>query len=162
MTLAISIGERFGSLTVLEIVPGRRRVPRRVKCLCVCGGEYLALPHALTKGTTVRCYACWPKRRTKEQISFRRRLNNYQYSSKRKNLSFSFSTEEFRAFYDAPCTYCGVVPSEGIDRRDNTIGYLPDNSVPCCAQCNYAKRDMAEVDFLVWVARIAAKQGFSL
>ena len=162
-TLDIRPGQHFGELTVLEIVPGKKRVsPRRVRCRCACGREYLAIPHALVKGTTVRCYDCWPKRRTKEQIAFRRRFNNYQHSSKRKNLSFTFTVEEFREFYDAPCTYCGLTPAQGIDRRNNAIGYLPENSVPCCAQCNYAKRDMPERAFLAWVARVAAKQGFSL
>jgi 5-methylcytosine-specific restriction endonuclease McrA len=30
---------------------------------------------------------------------------------------------------------------QGIDRVDNSIGYTPDNCVPCCTQCNRIKLD---------------------
>jgi hypothetical protein len=53
-------------------------------------------------------------------------------------------------------------PARGIDRRDNSVGYLISNCAPCCKNCNLAKRDMSEAEFLRWVARIATKQGFSL
>lgn len=160
--MKISVGQRFGSLIVIAVVPGTRAQPRRIKCLCDCGSEYLAIPHRLNCGGTVRCFQCLPKRRTKDQIAFRRRFNNYQHSSIRKNLSFNFTQDQFRYFYDAACSYCGIVPAQGIDRRDNSLGYVQGNCVPSCAQCNYAKRNMSETAFIGWISRLAAFQGFSL
>lgn len=160
--LAILPGERFGQLTVIAIKPGNGYGPRRVECRCECGEIYLAIPHRLQKGETVRCFGCMPKRRTAEHIQFRRRLNNYENNAKQKNLFFNFNAEEFRKFYEAICIYCGLTPARGIDRKDNSLGYVEGNCVPACAQCNYAKRNATEQDFLAWVARIAAKQGFSL
>jgi hypothetical protein len=29
-----------------------------------------------------------------------------------------------------------------LDRKDNSIGHLLDNVVPCCIRCNYIRRDM--------------------
>lgn len=162
MRVPISIGERFGSLVVIAVQPGTRTSPKRIECLCDCGGKYLAVPYRLRHGETTRCFACMPKRRTAEYIQFRRRLNNYKHSSARKNLSFTFTAEQFREFYGADCAYCGASPAQGIDRKDNTLGYVEGNCVPACAQCNYAKRDFSEQEFMAWVARIAAFQGFSL
>lgn len=161
-TLAFEPGQKFGQLTVVAVRPGNHIAPRRIECRCDCGAPYLAVPHNLHRGATLRCYACWPKRRSAEHIRFRRRLNNYEHNSKRKNQSFNFSPEEFRKFYEAACAYCGAKPAGGIDRRDNSLGYVDGNCVPACAQCNYAKRNMPEADFLSWIARLAANQGFSL
>jgi len=35
----------------------------------------------------------------------------------------------------------------GIDRIDNTKDYTLDNCVPCCKNCNYAKRTLTQHDF---------------
>ena len=44
-----------------------------------------------------------------------------------------------------PCHYCGLdnnsVAGVGLDRLDNTIGYMLDNVVSCCTECNRARSD---------------------
>ena len=35
--------------------------------------------------------------------------------------------------------YINNVHINGIDRKDNTIGYSFDNCVSCCGDCNYSK-----------------------
>ena len=47
----------------------------------------------------------------------------------------------------APCYLCGVTPACGIDRMDADGDYTVDNSRPCCAPCNYMKKDMSLDDF---------------
>ncbi len=155
-------GQRFGNLTVVQVHPGGPNRPRSVECMCDCGQTYFVASVRLNRGEVQRCFQCAPWRRTSEEIAFRRRLHNYQSSAQRKNLCFNFTETQFRKFYDGACNYCGSSPAKGIDRRDNSIGYTQNNSVPCCSTCNYAKRDMSERDFLSWVSRIAIKQGFSL
>lgn len=39
----------------------------------------------------------------------------------------------------------------GVDRVDNALGYTPDNCVPCCSRCNYAKRAMPRGEFENWL-----------
>lgn len=69
------------------------------------------------------------------------------------------TVDQVRTLITQPCHYCGqppsmyrplgqgrwrrvsTVPTGGIDRRDSTQGYTPDNCLPCCADCNYLKRD---------------------
>lgn len=36
----------------------------------------------------------------------------------------------------------------GIDRRDPNKGYTVENCVPCCEQCNYAKLDYTEDEYV--------------
>ena len=36
----------------------------------------------------------------------------------------------------------------GIDRKDNNIGYIIENCVSCCGICNRMKMDMSYDDFL--------------
>lgn len=73
----------------------------------------------------------------------------------------------------SPCHYCGCkpghyhklgsgkwqriseIPRNGIDRKDSSKGYLKENCVSCCTQCNYLKRDMPYDSFLSIIHRIA-------
>lgn len=48
----------------------------------------------------------------------------------------------------------GAYTYNGIDRVDNNKGYTITNSVPCCKDCNFAKRDMTHDEFIAWVTRV--------
>jgi hypothetical protein len=45
--------------------------------------------------------------------------------------------------------------TSGVDRVDNTLGYTPDNVVPCCKYCNRAKLDYSPQEWHAWLDRIA-------
>lgn len=36
----------------------------------------------------------------------------------------------------------------GVDRRNNLLGYNKVNCVACCPFCNYTKKELTETDFL--------------
>lgn len=42
----------------------------------------------------------------------------------------------------------------GLDRLDTSQGYAPGNVVPCCGDCNWAKRARTRPEFLAWVVRV--------
>jgi predicted protein tyrosine phosphatase len=42
----------------------------------------------------------------------------------------------------------------GIDRRDNSVGYTKDNCVPACTDCNFLKSRLGGEDFMAMVVRI--------
>ena len=42
----------------------------------------------------------------------------------------------------------------GIDRKDNTRGYEPDNCLPCCGLCNRMKSALSYGDFMDWIGRV--------
>ena len=48
----------------------------------------------------------------------------------------------------------GLFAWSGIDRIDPKIGYVPDNCVPCCPRCNFAKGPMTGVEFRAWIKRV--------
>lgn len=68
--------------------------------------------------------------------------------------------EEYVKLASAECYYCGAPPDKvkkyfdervdynGIDRKNNDIGYTIENSVPCCSECNYSKMEMTDSFFL--------------
>lgn len=43
----------------------------------------------------------------------------------------------------------------GLDRRDNSVGYLSENVVPCCRWCNEAKKAKTETEFLEWIGGLS-------
>jgi 5-methylcytosine-specific restriction endonuclease McrA len=99
-------------------------------------------------------------RLTPLEKSLRNRLKTYIYSCSKDGRTWALADEEARTLFAAPCHYCGHIPEperlNGIDRRDNGVGYLQDNVVPCCGLCNRNKGPMLYSDFLVWIRRVAA------
>lgn len=75
-------------------------------------------------------------------------LAMYKDSAKRRQLTWSLSDAQALYLLHQPCAYCNVAESGGIDRRKNEYGYTVSNSLPCCSQCNYGKRDMSAKQFI--------------
>ena len=46
----------------------------------------------------------------------------------------------------------------GIDRKDNALGYVEGNVVSCCKFCQYAKRDLPYEEFVAHLARAGQHQ----
>lgn len=46
------------------------------------------------------------------------------------------------------------IKANGVDRKNNYLGYTKENSVPCCEKCNRFKLDHSEKDFLLHCFRI--------
>jgi hypothetical protein len=84
-------------------------------------------------------------------------FNSYKNCAKKRNYSFSITWEQFIHLTQQPCHYCGIIDSRGcngIDRKDNSIGYEIWNCVPCCTQCNSAKLDYTYTEFMQWIERV--------
>lgn len=118
----------------------------------------------LRKGIFVRLGINGSVRRKEKGESGRNHIYRaYKGGAKQRNLAFELTKEEFRALTSSDCYYCGSSPKlisygtkdrmtkegleyaaylyNGIDRIDNTKGYLIDNVVPCCFDCNRMKTD---------------------
>ena len=165
-------GKQFGRLTVLEFAKKTKRGRYMWRCLCSCGKEKLIVSSNLTRGNTQSC-GCLHR----ELVSIPkfgmpssqwRVLRYYKKHAKDKELPFDLTVEDFEKITKQECFYCGLPPSNltkgvgirpnfvysGIDRVDNSRGYVLDNVVPCCVQCNKTKRNMTKEDFLGLVKRI--------
>ncbi len=102
-----------------------------------------------------------------QERSWHNAYSQYKGNAKSRNLSFSISIELASHFFSQPCFYCGYTTVQnaeaetsfalgGIDRLDNTRGYLADNCVPCCMHCNLAKHTQSQQDFSEWLDRISS------
>jgi len=64
--------------------------------------------------------------------------------SRQRGRVWTLDSDQFYELIRKPCEYCGFPVSKcgtGLDRKDSSSGYTPDNVVPCCSDCNTAKSD---------------------
>uniref|UniRef100_A0A6C0BPT8 Uncharacterized protein n=1 Tax=viral metagenome TaxID=1070528 RepID=A0A6C0BPT8_9ZZZZ len=74
----------------------------------------------------------------------------YETRAKENNLEFTLTKFEFSNLVQRSCYLCGQTPGIncGIDRVNNSLGYVFQNCQACCATCNYMKRDSQYQDFM--------------
>lgn len=77
----------------------------------------------------------------------RGRYTQHKSNCKRRGLINELTLEQFTYLINSDCEYCGNI-GHGIDRVDNSIGYLINNCVPCCTMCNYMKKNYTEEEFI--------------
>ncbi len=90
----------------------------------------------------------------KDGNPFTKQYHRYYERAVHKKFAFEFTRDEFEAFIQEPCVYCGFPSPLGIDRIDSSIGYTKENSVPCCKICNYMKLNHPVEEFLFHLKRI--------
>jgi hypothetical protein len=81
------------------------------------------------------------------QINYSNYIRNANY----KNLEFNITIENFNEIVKNPCYYCRILQPKGfngIDRKDQTKGYIVDNCVSCCKMCNYIKGSLNDDIFV--------------
>lgn len=108
-------------------------------------------------------------------------LIGYKKNAESRGYSFNLSREHFTTISQMNCFYCGTEPANkcapyassykksllgqeakehasftynGIDRRNNNLGYSLDNCVACCKICNFAKNTMSENEFISWINKV--------
>jgi hypothetical protein len=86
-------------------------------------------------------------------------------------MPFYLTVESFKRLTSSNCYYCGCRPQfvsygmgpgftpegiawsaytyNGIDRVDNTKGYIEENCEPCCKTCNVMKGSLDQKQFLL-------------
>lgn len=81
--------------------------------------------------------------------------SSYCFSAKKRNIEWGLTNDEFKSIYNEDCHYCGHKsnPSDynGVDRYDNTIGYIVGNCVSACEHCNFYKSDFS-VEY--WISKL--------
>lgn len=77
------------------------------------------------------------------------KLRKIRARAKKKNIDFNLTIEFYETLWGHPCHYCGTTMEvTGLDRKDNDKGYLTDNVVPCCYDCNTKKKFKSYETFL--------------
>lgn len=74
----------------------------------------------------------------------------YKNRAVKKSLDFVLSKDEFDVISSNSCYLCNKECSSthhnGLDRIDNSKGYIEDNVKSCCGGCNFMKRDYSVED----------------
>lgn len=163
-------GKVIGHLTVIRRLKNNRFGGAVWRCQCTCK-RFCNVSQAHLGKNTFSC-GCLRKavssnKRKKEGSSFRALLNAYRQAARKRGQTWELSDEQFKEITSQRCYYCGAEPAlvwttpsdsykhNGVDRKDSSIGYTPDNCVPCCKQCNYAKRDLSVEEFVEHAIRIS-------
>lgn len=173
------VGQRFDKLVVVKLV-GRRLYGNRKngtalwECLCDCGNVKNITASAL-KNKKARSCSCYirayrsdnmRKKFPEDQSAKTQIFLSYEIGAKRRGLGFNLSKNDVIGLTQENCSYCNKKPSNikktrrgifkynGIDRVDNTIGYVVGNVVTCCKTCNKAKLEMSHIDFLKWIKKV--------
>lgn len=81
-----------------------------------------------------------------------------KYDADKRKIEFGLTFKEFKTFLQKPCYYCGgKVKTTGLDRVDNSKGYIFDNLVSCCKKCNYGKGQISKEEFINHCKKVANK-----
>lgn len=181
----VQLGERYGNLAV---VAWRARPDgqkgRAVLVRCDCGTEKVLYPHALRSGNTRSC-GCWRRSagaavarsawmKFPGEAAFNHLFTSYRSAAKRNEREWGLTRDEFLALTKLPCHYCGAKPSKayrttngcngtytynGVDRVDNSRGYVTDNCVACCAICNRMKGVFTAAEYINRARAVAVRHG---
>lgn len=174
-------GQKFGRWIVV------RKAPRKGErtfwlCRCECGKEKEVNGEVLKRGASTSC-GCYLSECTSNRFKIEFGLSakklaysNYKRRAIRKNLLFNLSFEQFLELVQQNCYYCGSKPKniyktkcnngnfvyQGIDRLNNDKGYILENCVPCCEECNTKKSSQSYNDFMLWIKKVYSLHGGEL
>ena len=86
-------------------------------------------------------------------------LWDYKNSARRVNVLFDLTVGEFEKLIRDDCKYCRRTPDKwfGIDRVIPSLGYVLDNVVTCCWDCNVDKLDGDVASMIARNDRIASR-----
>lgn len=161
------VGMKFNMLTVIGLTGFKQyKNSKKATCLveCDCGKEFELL---LDTVTSLKQKSCGCIRKKNQNSAFRDAYVRYQNGAFERGYSFSISEDDFFSITQQQCHYCGVEPLmtrtsygdtylyNGIDRKDNGVGYELSNCLPCCSICNRAKSNMSYDDFISWIRRLS-------
>jgi hypothetical protein len=168
------VGEKFGLLMVIASTKSKHNRSRWI-CQCECGKNCISTGKTLREGKKKSC-GCLRRLSSQEKArsmskantlpvgvaSMNQMMATYKWQATKRGLEFSISPIEFSELTSQVCFYCGESPKysyqgascktpycyNGIDRLNNSVGYILSNCVPCCKVCNFMKRTNSLEEFL--------------
>jgi|SRR5665213_3012806 len=176
-TLKDLLGLRFCKWLVVARAGKGKHPGARWLCRCDCGVEKVVSSQGLLAGGSKSCgcsvvtflkeHAAKERERTGTRgTGFALVVSQYKTCAANRDLAWSLSEDTVAELTKRNCHYCNGAPKQisspkkvpwiynGIDRVDNSVGYVEGNVVPCCSTCNYMKRTMGVETFLTHIAAI--------
>jgi hypothetical protein len=162
MRTANLIGTTCGRWEVLSFADPRD-THLMLWCRCECGTEQRVQPANLKNGRSTQCKHCSLTALRNGHAAQSVVLATYRCNAKRRDREWSLTDAQFLSLCLSDCHYCGREPYtthsckydsfiyNGIDRKDNAVGYTAENSLPCCKECNLRKGTMGYEEFTAWI-----------
>lgn len=168
-------GKTFCRLTVIERIKNYN--PKFTGalwlCKCICGKTTKVRGSNLRKGHVKSC-GCLGNHKGKKAFGLSAKMAVFSYYrclAHKKHRRFDLSFKKLVEITSQNCYYCNQPPSNkksngfnngdfiynGIDRKNNNLGYTIKNCVPCCKFCNIAKNNRNEKEFYIWIDKIWKK-----
>lgn len=172
-------GQQFGNLTVVKYIGRDTPKGSLWSCHCACGSVTVKSGRDLTRkrgGLRFCSRQCNLWKEHNRETQRRKRVpyqdpvigwyKRYKEGAESRHYKFTLSFHTFSKLVAANCYYCGQAPTQkrinkstkaivnGVDRKNNNIGYIPSNCVPCCTTCNFAKGKLSEKEFINMVTNI--------
>lgn len=176
-------GEKVNHLTFIRCLGGQKQGQgARWLVRCDCGTEKEVTGKDVSRGKIKTCgikcphyienqetykyndhLSKWPR----EERFHRHIYKEYFDAALLKGREWELTFERFRELVTGDCHYCSAPPrprgiaktrgtTNGIDRVNNKLGYIPSNCVSCCTACNIMKRATHKDVFIEHCLRIAA------
>jgi 5-methylcytosine-specific restriction endonuclease McrA len=93
---------------------------------------------------------------------------SYQSNAKKNKVKFELTKDQFELLIQGNCHYCGEIPTKessnkskfskikynGVDKKYPKKGYILENSVSCCWECNRIKNDIPYDKFIAKCKKI--------
>jgi hypothetical protein len=139
---------------------------------CSCGKVKVIRKSSVKFGETQSCGCLGKERRLASnslpqgEAGLNEVLDTYKRNSIKNSREFSLNKEQFTELTQQSCHYCKRLPFKansrhcgdfvynGIDRVDNSKGYVASNAVACCETCNRAKLQMTIDEFKEWIGLV--------
>ncbi len=159
-------GEKYGKWTVVKYLYIKNQA-KYYLCRCECGKEKIQrsgeFQHSMScRKCSHRLHINWNRKEYGES-SKNAKLQAYKKWAHKRKLEWNLIDKDAVNLMIGKCNYCGREPYRifhiqhghygvflynGIDRINNKEGYNITNCCSCCPQCNRAKMDMTEKEFL--------------
>lgn len=166
-------GLSFGNLIAVKPTTKRSGTGIVWECLCTCQRPACArivyvCGSKLTNGTSTSCKLQQFDKTIHPAI--RTYYVNVRTRAVIRNYIFPLSLIDFHSIIKLPCNYCNSntdikqihnggkhwrLRANGIDRLDNSVGYLLENCVPCCGWCNRAKDILSQQEYIDHCKKVA-------
>lgn len=95
-------------------------------------------------------------------------FRKYMATARKRGLRWAIEFEDYCDLMTRECVYCGRRPMnrvthtyfkirfryQGLDRKNNKLGYTKANSVPCCGRCNSVKGKHLDYETMMLIGRV--------
>lgn len=180
MKFKYSEGDVVGNLEIKGLGSTSKSGTRLYSVLCsLCGS---VTDKRLQTIERAKSCGCMQSKRDRKVVDSGRRIAEgtrveinilmsiYKSNARKRGISFDLSYAQFETLVDSECYFCGdnggntlrkrgydVYSYTGIDRVDNSVGYLPSNCISCCSWCNRAKNNGTLANFVDKCKKITSR-----